>query len=242
MANHNVSNIGELLVQEGIISESDYREARREQLRSGRSLSQVLIDNKLITEAAKTALLRKRLGIQVCDASNLQLTELVLQQIPAGFARSKRCVPVSIDGGQLLVAMEDPCDWETIENIKTMTGMNVKTCIATAALIQSALDAYPEQPPIPAVIRPERRVNVYKIVKYVSLAVGLLIPVLVGGFLLFFSESFQKKLIEALLKQEMSFFDLFIYLTLGLTIWSVIIFYIHGTIFPERRSRPQPEE
>ena len=93
------------------------------------------------------------MGVQVCDVSNLQLTELVLRQIPATFAHQKRCVPVNMDNKNLHVAMEDPCDWETIENLKNMTGFNIKPCIATSSLIDSALEAYPEQDEIPDIIK-----------------------------------------------------------------------------------------
>lgn len=237
MANHNVSNIGELLLQEGIISDSDYKDARREQAQTGKSLSQILVDNKLITESSKVAILRKRLGVQMCDTSNLQLTALVLQQIPAAFARAKRCVPVGIDNGVLMVAMEDPCDSESIESIRVMTGMEVRACIATAGLIDAAIAEYPEQQPIPAVIKAEGPGPIWKVMKWVTLFAGLLLPIIVGFVMLIVSEGFQKTVSESVLKEGMSFFDLLIYMALSLTLWAVIVFYVHGYVFPAEEKK-----
>ena len=86
--------IGEVLVQEGLLSEAQLKKALIEQQSSGRPLGEMLMEQGVINNATLVQMLARTLGIPGCQ---LQRTEQAVHRMtqPIRVARGSRSAPPS---------------------------------------------------------------------------------------------------------------------------------------------------
>ncbi len=70
------------------------------------------------------------------------MDEAVAQLIPSNTARKYRVVPLRRSGATLTVALTDPTDLRAIEDIRFITGCNLRSVVASEASILAALETY----------------------------------------------------------------------------------------------------
>ncbi|MGH2721015.1 MAG: GspE/PulE family protein [Actinomycetota bacterium] len=130
--------LGDVLVDEGLITSIDLREALEEQ-RLGRPLGSVLIDKGLISESALVRALAKRLGLPFVDLSEHQIDPSAAASIPETLARRYQALPIGYDEGRVVVAMSDPTNVLALDDIRSLTGLPLKPVIATTSDILAAI-------------------------------------------------------------------------------------------------------
>jgi type IV pilus assembly protein PilB len=134
--------LGEILVEEGLITREQLEEALLEQSRTDHLLGRILIDRKMVREADLMAALAKQIGYRFVDLTEYQIDPTAAMLIPEQVARRHRSLPIGRDDDKLLVAMADPANLFAIDDIRTITGMEVKPVVATAADIEQAIRRY----------------------------------------------------------------------------------------------------
>src|SRR5919106_3322569 len=98
-------DLGEILVEEGLISEEQLTMALAEQQRRGRSLGRVLIDLGLVKEPDLVAALAMKIGLEFVDLSVYPVDASAASLVPEQVARRYRALPIGYDNGRLVVAM-----------------------------------------------------------------------------------------------------------------------------------------
>ena len=140
--------IGDILVEAGLITPGQLREALRDQESLGGRLGAILFDKCAISEADYLRALTSQLGIPATDFRNLTIPEKVIKLIPRELAWEKMVVPLEVRGnahGRVLVlAMADPTDTGAIENVKKLTGFPVKPVLALENTVRFVLMNYYE--------------------------------------------------------------------------------------------------
>ncbi|MEW5895471.1 MAG: ATPase, T2SS/T4P/T4SS family [Candidatus Omnitrophota bacterium] len=131
-----------ILIDDKIISEADLARALEEQRKSGGQLSDILVKMKLISEDDLTHLLSKGLGIPPIDVSRLKIDPDVVKIITKETAQRNQIIPVSRMGNNLTLAMADPLNIFVIDNIQTITGMNIIPIIGRSAQISKTIEQY----------------------------------------------------------------------------------------------------
>ena len=132
--------LGEILIDEGLIDPDKLELALEEQDRTERRLGRILIDMGLVKEQDLVAALAKQIGLSFVDLSDFQIDPTATALLPEGVARRYRALPIGYDeDGKLLVAMADPANLFALDDIRTMTGMEIKPMVATAADIDQAI-------------------------------------------------------------------------------------------------------
>lgn len=131
--------LGELLLEDGLITEEQLDEAVEEQGRTGLSLGRVLISRGLITEANLIALMAKRIGMEFVDLTEYQIDPSVAGRIPESLAKRYKALPIAFEDDKLVVAMSDPSNVNAIDDIRTLTGRQVKPVVATGTDILAAI-------------------------------------------------------------------------------------------------------
>ncbi|MGH2721761.1 MAG: GspE/PulE family protein, partial [Actinomycetota bacterium] len=134
-----VKQLGEVLLEEGLISYEHLQEAVEGQRRLGRSLGRILIDKGFVTESNLVAALAKRLGLQFVDLTEFQIDPSASALIPESLARRYKALPVGFDGGKVVVAMSDPSNVLAQDDIRTLTGREIAPVVATATDIVAAI-------------------------------------------------------------------------------------------------------
>ncbi len=102
--------IGDLLVEQKLISEAQLQAALAEQKKSGRKLGRVLIENGFIGEETLLQLLSEQLEIPFVDLSRFELDPQLVTRLPETHARRYRALVLKETPTGLLVGMGDPTD------------------------------------------------------------------------------------------------------------------------------------
>lgn len=131
--------MGQILVQAGILSEEKLNNALNKQKHSKKRLGEVLIENGYITEMQMIRSLEKQIGIPYVDLSYITTDPSLSKLVPESLARSRLVVPVKKIGNILTVAVADPLDYNTINDISTYTKLRVYPEIAERAKIEAKI-------------------------------------------------------------------------------------------------------
>ncbi|HEX6261533.1 MAG TPA: ATPase, T2SS/T4P/T4SS family, partial [Actinomycetota bacterium] len=135
-------DLGEVLVDEGLITEDDLGKAHEEQERSGRSLGRVLLDLNLVDETKLVEALAHQIGLQFVDLSEHGVDASAVALVPEQVARRHRAIPIAFEDSTLVVAMSDPSNVIALDDIRTITGFEVRAVVATAADVDEAINKY----------------------------------------------------------------------------------------------------
>lgn len=132
--------LGDLLVNEELITEKQLRESLENQKKTGLKLGEQIIQDNFLTEFQIFNFLEKQLGIKQVDLSTYIINKNVLKFINLEFARENVVIPIDIKNGRLVVAMADPMDLRLVDDIGLMTGMRSRAMIASKSSILEAIE------------------------------------------------------------------------------------------------------
>jgi type IV pilus assembly protein PilB len=134
--------LGQILIEQGLISEDQLQEALHTQERVPKSLGRILIDLQLIKETDLVRALAQQIGLEFVDLSEFPIDPSSASLIPESVARRYRALPIGQRDGTLLVAMSDPANVYALDDIRTITGREVQPVVATAADVTAAIRKY----------------------------------------------------------------------------------------------------
>jgi type IV pilus assembly protein PilB len=124
----------------------------------GQPLERIVVDLGFASETDVLAAQARLLGVQYVDLNKVRPDEsaisVVLSKVPANYLREKRCIPIRIEQNRLWVAMMNPRDIVTIDELRMRTGLVIVPLLASQSQIEAALDELPMQGPIPAATAP----------------------------------------------------------------------------------------
>jgi len=129
----------EILLRDQLISPEDLGKAVEEQKRSGGELSHILLRLKLVGEDNLVVVLSEALQLPLINLNLFKIEGSLLKLIPKETAEKSLALPISKLNDQLTVAMVDPLDMLTIDNIKAMTSMSVSVVLARPKDMRAAL-------------------------------------------------------------------------------------------------------
>jgi hypothetical protein len=123
--------IGEMLLEAGIIDETQLKAALGHQRQWGVRLGQALVDLKLATEADIVRALSLKFGFEVAKLDTLEPYghAQALKLFPREFAIRNNVFPMWADTANVTVAMSDPTNLAVVDEIRFRTGRRVKVCI-----------------------------------------------------------------------------------------------------------------
>ncbi|HHX8511215.1 TPA: GspE/PulE family protein [Vibrio diabolicus] len=135
--------LGDLLVEEGIVSEEQIQQALNAQRSTGQKLGDALIDLGFITEKQMLDFLSQQLGLPLIDLGRAPVDAEAVQILPEVHARRLRAMVVARNGDTLRVAMSDPADLFTQESLMNLLGeYNLEFIVASERQLISSFDRY----------------------------------------------------------------------------------------------------
>lgn len=109
--------LGDLLVHEGIISESQLASALAAQQSNGRKLGATLIELNYLTEDQLLQFLSQQLNVQFLDIAQRRIDPKAAQLLPEVHARRLRALVLEDHGSSVLLGMSDPADLASLDQI-----------------------------------------------------------------------------------------------------------------------------
>ena len=137
--------IGELLVQESLLSAEQLGHARREALAKGGRLGAQIAELGYLDEAELTDFVARQYGVPVIDLDAFEFDPEVLRLVPEEVARKHGVIPVNRAGSTLIVAMADPSNVFALDDIKFLTGYNVQPVVTSEESISRFLEDHYEE-------------------------------------------------------------------------------------------------
>src|SRR5581483_6289855 len=138
--------IGECLIQAGLITEDDLRNALAEHKRTGERLGVVLVRMNLATEKQIAKALAFQLGFPYINLAETPVEPSTVVLIPKDVALKRVCIAVRLDKNLLTVAMSDPLLFSLVQDLEFQTGYRIKQVVATRGDILDAINtSYPDK-------------------------------------------------------------------------------------------------
>lgn len=132
--------LGEILVDQGFMTDAQIGQALDEQKRTGKQLGKVLVEKGFIEENKLLDVISAQIDVQRVILENINLDPSIVKLVPQEMARSYKVVPIFERDNILTVAMADPSNLRTLDHIKFKTGRDVEPMLATEKEILTALD------------------------------------------------------------------------------------------------------
>ncbi len=123
--------LGDLLKNEGVITEEQLQLALKRQKETGQKLGRALTDVGAITEHDLHVLLARHLGIDYLELSTLQLNAGVINLLPEAQARRYRALVLHKDHRGVLVGMADPSDLFAYDEIARAVGQPMRIALVS---------------------------------------------------------------------------------------------------------------
>ncbi|HOE12000.1 MAG TPA: ATPase, T2SS/T4P/T4SS family [bacterium] len=133
--------IGDILLQNGVITEEQLQAARSAKDETGETLDEVLLRQGAIQEKQLLDILSDALGtrwVHIPERIDPQVTSLV----PAEFAFRHVILPISRENGVLTVATLDPTQLHVSDDLKMLTGLDIEMVLAPRKELLENVETY----------------------------------------------------------------------------------------------------
>lgn len=131
--------LGTLIFREGLLSAEQLEDALGEAVKRGKRLGQVLVERGLLEEAQVARILAKQKGLPFVDLRETSADPEAAALLPGAIAWLNHAVPVSVEDGTLLVAVDDPGDEDALNAVADALGRTPRFAVATRSEILRVL-------------------------------------------------------------------------------------------------------
>ncbi len=130
--------LGEVLVKKGLISREQLAHAEKESSQSGSSLLSTIIDIGLAPEKQVYELVAQKYEIPYQDVKNLIVPPTAIEILNHEIASKYAVLPLGFEDGNLLIAVADPSNLTSMNDLKFMTGKDLKLILSSELSIRLA--------------------------------------------------------------------------------------------------------
>lgn len=134
--------LGELLLDRGIISQSQLDQALNLQRIKGGLIGEILVEMGFSKEEDIAQSLTAQYGFPYLPLSNYDVNPEITGIVPGRVARQYLLVPIDKIGNNLTLAMSNPLNIQAIEDVELLSGCSVQTFVSTSSDIKKAIEKY----------------------------------------------------------------------------------------------------
>lgn len=134
----------ELLQEYGMVSPEQLEEGWQKVADSDGKLDimDALKELGYVEENDMLAMLAQQYGLETLDLTGYKIPDEILEELNSAIVRKYMIVPVMVHDGALTVAMSDPTDMETLDNLRYQLGRDVEAVISPKDQIQRVIDQH----------------------------------------------------------------------------------------------------
>jgi len=132
--------LGDILVAAGLTSPEQLARAVANQRSSGKRLGQILVEQGAVSEDDIAWALSSQLGYPYIFLTPDIIDEGAARALPDDFLRQRRVLPILRFGEEMTLAMADPTDQRTVDEVAGRTRLAVKRALALGSNIEAMLD------------------------------------------------------------------------------------------------------
>jgi len=140
MARPEKVRLGEILLQQGLLTEVQLKTALEDQKRTGRRLGRVFVESGFVTEEQIGEALARQFKISFVNLKQFNVKPEVLAKLPESQARRFRAIVLEDNGGGLTVGMADPTDLNAYDEITRYLKRDVQLAVVAESQLLATID------------------------------------------------------------------------------------------------------
>jgi len=141
--------IGEILLERKVVSADQLEEALKIQQMILKPIGRILIDMEVTTEDQIAEALAEQKGFVRISLKEYRINKQAVALFPLPMARLHKALPIDFKEGNIILAMADPLDVYAIDDVRMITGSEVRPVVCTETEIIEIIDGY-----LAGVVRP----------------------------------------------------------------------------------------
>ena len=137
-----MKQLGQILLDEGLVTEAQLTTALAEQRVRGQSLGRTLVDIGMLTDGQLVAALAAQVGMAFIDLDEYPVDRMAVSLVPGALCRRHIVLPIAIEDGVLVLATANAGNVVAVDDVRTYCGMAVRTVVATHDDLMRAIDRF----------------------------------------------------------------------------------------------------
>ena len=135
--------LGEIMIREGLITRDQLQRGLVRQREIGKRLGDSLVELGYLSEEKLLNALARQFALPQLSLSSISLSPLPIRdRLSPKYLREHRVLPIELKDGVLTVAMTDPTDPYTVDDLRMSTGHAISICLAKEREILEAIDQF----------------------------------------------------------------------------------------------------
>lgn len=142
MARPEKIRLGDMLIQQGLLTSNQLTDALTEQKATGRKLGRIIVDSGVVTEEAISKALARQLQAEFIDLRGFTPRAELVKLLPEQQARRFRALVLKEEAGKLVVGFADPTDLMVFDEVARVLKRDIDLAVVTESELLSALDRF----------------------------------------------------------------------------------------------------
>jgi type IV pilus assembly protein PilB len=134
--------IGELLIQEGLITAAQLSQALDDQRHSGERIGATLVKQGIIDENTLYDFIARQYSCPQVSLARLTVERQIASLIPLDIMHKYQAVPFGLMGNTLHVAMADPGNLFIIDDLRFLTRKNIQIHVASDSVLKQVIGTF----------------------------------------------------------------------------------------------------
>ncbi|MBA3313516.1 MAG: Flp pilus assembly complex ATPase component TadA [Planctomycetota bacterium] len=136
-----VRKLGQILIDLGYMSEDTLWDVLEQQKQSpGEVIGRVAVRMGVVTDAQVTEALAEQWGMPVVNLEETTIPPKVIEMVPQTMAEIYKIMPISLKGDVLTVAMAEPQNVGTLDDLRNFLGVEVRGAVSNLKDVQAAVE------------------------------------------------------------------------------------------------------
>ena len=135
----NHQQVLDLFVDQNVLQKTQADDVLTEAQQNGKTIVQAMVDGGFMDESGFYRTVAEGIGAQFIDLNDHEIPPAVVKLVPAGLARLHRALPVDLVDNTLRVALADPLESRTQEDLRFALGRDIEVVVAPVEQIEDRI-------------------------------------------------------------------------------------------------------
>src|SRR5215471_15630044 len=135
----NHEQVLELFVDQNVLQKTQADDVLTEAQQNGKTIMQAIVDSGFMDESGFYRIVAEGIGAQFIDLNDHEILPAVVKLVPAGLARLHRALPIDLVDNTLRVALADPLESRTAEDLRFALGRDIEVVVAPVEQIEDRI-------------------------------------------------------------------------------------------------------
>ena len=141
MEQSDYQKLGEILVDQGLLTQAQLEDALAEQETTGVFLGEILVSKGVSDDVTIARALSTQLGFAYVDVSQMTVDPEALNFLNQDVCQRLNAIPLYIMRDNLTVAMANPLDVIAVDELETVSGQRIKPVFGSVSMIRKAIQS-----------------------------------------------------------------------------------------------------